>query len=69
MEYPDLAQFEKRAYALKLCYLWLSAVGPVGSNRELAEVLGLDETTVGQRLKELQDAGLIEKRAGGWRSR
>jgi predicted transcriptional regulator len=69
VELPDLTQFGKRDYALKLCYLWLTAVGPVSSNRELAEVLGLDETTIGQRLKVLQDSGLIQKRAGGWAAR
>ncbi|WP_425557466.1 winged helix-turn-helix transcriptional regulator [Deinococcus aluminii] len=58
---PDLAQFKPRDYVTKLIFLWLSAVGPVRTNRELAEVLGVDETTVGQRLKALAESGLIER--------
>jgi DNA-binding Lrp family transcriptional regulator len=61
-EPPDLAQFKPRDYVTKLVYLWLSAVGPAETNRELADELGVDETTVGLRLRALAEAGLVERR-------
>lgn len=60
-EMPDLTQFSTRDYVSKLCYLWLSLVGPVRTNRELADAIGCDETTVGQRLRRLDEAGIIER--------
>lgn len=68
-ELPDLSQFGARDYVSKLCFLWLATVGPVSTNRELAEAIGCDETTVGQRLKRLADAGIIERNSSTIRIR